>query len=270
VRLTTPQCLDAIERHTRGLAEAAAGHLDAPIEHCPGWSMADLVWHLTDVHWFWNHIADTRPLEEPSELTRPERPSDELLVPGLLSGLDTLAETLRGADQDAPCWTWGLDEHVRFITGHQVQEAAVHHWDALNAIGAVERWGMLPVDAIDAVEEFLTESVGNRRWPVKDAEPMGGRIWFYPSCEDKAPCPQWVIQDGARPGTITFTVDGMDGLADSEGDPTVVGNDVQAPDVLLWLYRRVPDDDPRIFDPAELSAPRRQLVQRFRALTFTD
>ena len=32
-------------------------HLERPVEHCPGWNVADLVWHLTEVHWFWSTIA---------------------------------------------------------------------------------------------------------------------------------------------------------------------------------------------------------------------
>lgn len=268
MRLTTEQCLDAIERHTRGLAEAAAGHLDARIEHCPDWSMADLVWHLTDVHWFWNHIASERPSEEPRGLDRPERPADDQLVDRLLAGLDTLVGTLGGADQDAACWTWGLEEDVRFITRHQVQEAAVHHWDALNAVGAAHRWGIRPVDAIDAVEEFLTESVGNERWPRPDAEPIGGQIWFCPCFDDTALCPQWVIEDGDARGTVRLRTDQIEEVDDQVS--SVVGSHVQASDVLLWLYRRLPDDDPRIFDREHLSAGRLRVVERFRGLTFTN
>jgi uncharacterized protein (TIGR03083 family) len=259
--LTTAQCLDAIERHTRGLADAATAHLEARIEHCPDWSMADLVWHLTSVHWFWTWIATELPATEPQDLHRPQRPGDEALVAGLVAGMETLIATLRAADQDAPCWTWGLEENVRFITRHQVQEAAVHHWDALNAMGRANEWAMYPVDAIDAVDEFLTHSVGNRRWPVENAEPMAGTVWFCPCYADTDVCPAWYIFDGEVPGTVDVEIDLPQARTEralgSHGDPATL---------LLWLYRRVPDRS--AFFDCDLGAEDRALLSRFRALTY--
>jgi alpha-beta hydrolase superfamily lysophospholipase len=46
--LTTAECVSAIERHSAGFAEATRGNLDASVRHCPGWTVADLVAHLTD------------------------------------------------------------------------------------------------------------------------------------------------------------------------------------------------------------------------------
>ena len=46
-----------IRRHSAGLAAAARDNLDARVEHCPDWSVADLVWHVSGVHWFWGTIA---------------------------------------------------------------------------------------------------------------------------------------------------------------------------------------------------------------------
>lgn len=258
--LSVDQCLDAIERHTRGLAVVAETDLAARIEHCPEWSMADLVWHLTGVHRFWEHIARERPSEAP-ELPEVPRPADEELVPGLLAGMETLGATLRAADQDAPCWTWGLEENVRFITRHQVQEAAVHHWDALNAVGTEHIWNVEDVAAIDAVDEFLTHSVGNRRWPKEDAEPIGGTVWFRPSTADAPPAPTWRITDGEQPGTVRVTVGGPDEIAGP-----VTGHHVDPARLLLWLYRRVPEPG---FDPAETDEGR-DLIHRFQALTYTD
>jgi uncharacterized protein (TIGR03083 family) len=262
--LTIERCVAEIDRHTRGLAEAATGHLDRRIAHCPGWTMADLVWHLTGVHWFWNHVASSRPTQEPSDLERLERPVATELVATLLSGVETLTATLRSADQDSTCWTWGLEQNVGFITRHQVQEAAVHHWDALDAVGRSSRWSMDPVAAIDSVEEFLTESVANRRWPKADVEPMRGTIWFCPCFADTAICPTWHIHDGEARGTVAFeSYEGeapeIDGLAD--------GDHVDPAALLLWLYRRVPDSD---IDSMGRFGARRPLLERFRAFTETD
>lgn len=233
--------LAAITHHTRGLAGAAENGLDRPVEHCPGWTVADLVWHLTEVHWFWNEVARDRPLDEP-DLVTPERPADENLVAALLAGVEVLAGTLRAADQDAPCWTWGLEENVGFITRHQVQEAAVHHWDAVNAVGG--DWAMSDVLAMDAVDEFLTHSVANLRWPAPHLEPLGGTLSLLAGGR------RFTLTDGDVPGTLAHAVDDVDAAGT---DPA---------DLLLWLFRRLPDD--------RIQADPRALLERFRAFTSTD
>jgi uncharacterized protein (TIGR03083 family) len=244
--LTVEDCLAAITSHTRGLAGAAEGNLDVRIEHCPDWSMADLVWHLTSVHWFWNQVATLLPRAAPEDLERPERPADDALIAALLAGVATLTDTLRSADQQARCWTWGLEENVWFITRHQVQEAAVHHWDAVNAAG-VGSWSMDDLAATDAVEEFLTQSVSNSRWPNPDAAPLGAAL------ELSGPT-DWRITDGA-PGTLAF--DHGPVSSDAVGP-------VRSADVLLWLYRRTPSSASTLPDEDDL------LAQRFRAFTNTD
>lgn len=265
--LTVEQSLEAITLHTRGLAEAADGHLDARIEHCPDWSMADLVWHLTGVHRFWEYVARERP-SEPPDLPEVARPADHELVPGMLAGLDALVATLGSADQDAPCWTWGLEENVGFITRHQVQEAAVHHWDAVNA-ARTDSWAMDPVVAMDAVDEFLTHSTANSRWPSEGAAPLHGQLWFC-ACVGQSPeADSWYVQDGDLHGTLahrTFHL-GDDAATAEEaaaGD-TSVGGHGSAEDFLLWLYRRIPNpciDASWIGDQA--------LLDRFRRFTNTD
>jgi hypothetical protein len=206
--MSVADCLAAIASHTRGLAEAAEGHLDARIEHCPDWSMADLVWHLASVHWFWNEIATRLPLTEPEDLLRPGRPDDHELIPTLLAGVEILAGTLRAADQQAPCWTWGQEQNVWFITRHQVQEAAVHHWDAVNATTG-HGWAMDCVMAMDAIDEFLTHSIANPRWPMPDAEPLGATFTL--------PGTTFSVADGVVPGTLTHTNDGVEAPGDDPG-----------------------------------------------------
>ena len=73
---------------------------------------------------------------------------------------------LRTADGTVPVWTWAPQQDIAFIRRHQVQEAAVHHWDAVRAAG-----GQLAIEApvaADSIEEFLTFSV-----PTLAAYPPG-------------------------------------------------------------------------------------------------
>ena len=134
--LSTLPAIAAITEHSAGFAEAARGDLGARVEHCPGWSVADLVSHLTEVHWFWATIVEGPLAAPPEQSAEPARAADADLVDAFVLGAARLVEVLREADQSASCWTWaGWRQDVAFVTRHQVQEAAVHHWDAVHAAG---------------------------------------------------------------------------------------------------------------------------------------
>jgi len=238
VQLTVEQCLVAIESHTRALAAAAETDLDARIEHCPDWSMSDLVWHLIGVHRFWNKVATDLPADEPDEVSDQDRPADDLLIAELLRGMEAMVATLRAADQDAACWTWGLEQNVRFITRHQVQEAAVHHWDAVNAGRDAEPWSIDPVVAMDAVDEMLTHSLPNERWPADDVDGLGGTLWFC-ACLDPVPeADSWHVFDGDLPGTLGHRTYHLGERAPQIEGPSL-GAHVSAGDLLLWFYERI-------------------------------
>ena len=265
--LSTADCLAAIEGHSSGLASAARGNLEARVEHCPDWSVADLVWHLTEVHWFWATIAGELLTEPPDESRRPGRPADAQLVDGFAAGAGRLVDVLRSADQGAHCWTWAPQQQdVAFVTRHQVQEAAVHHWDGGHAAG--QRVEIDPAVAADAVEEFLTFSVSSEADPADPPRPaLGGAIWLRASSTRDGSSPTWLITDGRSPGTTTWRVvaTGAD-PTDVAGDVPTVGGDVDPDRVLLWLYGRVPTPwvDGRSGDGDAA------VLDRFRALTFTD
>ncbi len=245
--LSTFDCIAAITRHSAGFAEATRDHLDARVEHCPDWSVADLVGHLTEVHWFWATIAEELPASPPDGSRRPARADDTDLVDAFITGAAHLVEVLRNADQAAPCWTWAPQQQdVAFITRHQVQEAAVHHWDAVNAAGG--RLELDPALAADSVDEFLTFSVASDADPEDSpGEPLAGTLVLRAADTGDA----WTLTDGDRPGTVRVTA----GAAEA---PTL---EASASDLLLWLYGR------RELDTSTVPA---DLLARFRGLAFTD
>jgi uncharacterized protein (TIGR03083 family) len=245
--LTTEECLAAITAHSAGIAAASRGNLSADVEHCPDWSVGDLVWHLSEVHWFWATIAEERLGAPPDESRRPSRPADDALVDGFQKGAARLVDVLGAADQSATCWTWAPQQQdVAFITRHQVQEAAVHHWDAVHAAG-----GSLGIEAevaADSVDEFLTFSVSTEADPAEPPVPSLEATFVLRASDTRD---AWTLTDGSLPGTLTVTRVGDDDA------PTVTA---PASDLLLWLYARV-DLDTGL--PAGLE-------NRFRALAFTD
>ena len=245
--LTTEDCIAAISTHSAGFATAVRGNLDARVEHCPDWSVADLVWHLTNVHWFWATIAEEQPSSPPDETRRPGRVPDDGLVGTFESGAARLVQVLRDADQSASCWTWApLQQDVAFITRHQVQEAAVHHWDAVNAAGGTLE--IEPAIASDSIEEFLTFSVSSDADPAEPARPaLDGSFTLRATDIDAS----WTLTDGRSPGTMLARP-----VADDAPEIAAA-----ASDLLLWLYART-DLDTSAVDPA--------LLGRFRDLCFTD
>lgn len=241
-----------IAAHSAGLADAAEANLDAPVEHCPGWTVADLVGHVRQVHWFWGLMAEQR-LAAPPETEPPEAPAREELVSQFRAGALRLVQILRSADQQAPVWTWApTQQNIAFISRHQVQEAAVHRWDAEHAAG--RRFDFDVPVSVDSIEEFLTFSVSSIADQPEQPKPsLGGRLVLSASDADAA----WTITDDEQPGTVRFS------RGAAEGAPAVTGT---ASDLLLWLYRRV--ELP--VTPGADGAPAEPLVRRFRALTFTD
>ena len=245
--LSLRRSLDAIAQHSRGLAEAARDNLDACVEHCPDWSVADLVWHVTEVHWFWGTIVEERLTAPPDQGRRPPRPDDTELVDAFQVRAVRLVEVLREADQSAHCWTWaGWQQDVAFVTRHQVQEAAVHHWDAVHAAGG--GYAVEPRVAADSVDEFLHFSVASDDDPDEPTmPPFEATLAFHATDTGDA----WTLTDG-KPGTAQVS----SGV--SAGAPAL---EATAGDLLLWLYGRVDLDT---------CAVPHDVLARFRALCFTD
>ena len=244
--------VDAIASHSAGFA-AAASQADplAPVASCPGWTVADLVSHLTEVHWFWSTIVEERLQEPPSDDLHPVSAKPDDLIPAFEAGADRLVRVLRAARDEEPVWTWAPSRHdVGFVRRHQVQEAAVHHWDAENALGRELTIGTRI--AVDSISEFLTFSVSSQADPADPPrQPLDGS--FALSCTD-APV-SWIISDGPVPGTVAFRELGSDEPAEV---PVISAT---SSDLLLWLYKRV---------HVNASAVPIDLTHRFRHLTFTD
>ncbi len=152
--------LQAIRADSTRFSEALSGvDLEVPVPSCPGWSVRALVEHLGGVQRFW---ADTVRAADPGQPTRvehvpPRRPDD--LAEWMRASTELLLGALADSTDDAPCWTWwGEPRTSGAVARHQVQESAVHRWDAQSAVGTPA-----PIEATvadDGVGEFLEIFVG--------------------------------------------------------------------------------------------------------------
>ncbi len=223
-----------IARHSTGFAASASRDLDAKVSGCPGWDVADLVAHLTQVHWFWATIVESHLTNEADVPAHPARAARERLIDQFRIGAEHLVTVLRTADQSEHVWTWApAHQNVAFITRHQVQEAAVHHWDAADAVG--DEMTIAPVVAADAIAETISVSLPSVEYPADvGTEPLGAPVILR--CSDTGEA--WVFTDGLVPLTLS---------AEPVVGPSPAGVDelsAPAADLLLWLYRRIPLGSP--------------------------
>ena len=206
-----PQYLVALARDGAAFAETVTGALDRPVRSCPGWSVADLTYHVGEVHHFWAGIVEHRH-GDPAAMAEPPRPDDDHLVDWFRRQLAHLERVLATADPTAVHWTWSAEQNTAFVIRRMAQETAVHLWDAQDAVGATH-----PIEANlaeDGVDEFV---VHFSPWRKKDALPVGGRVEF-------------VI---AETGHVVRT----GGLGEVDAVVTA-----PASDLLLALWRRIPLD----------------------------
>jgi uncharacterized protein (TIGR03083 family) len=263
--LSVDQCTTTIAAHSAALADAADGNLDAAVEYCPGWTVRDLLHHITEVHWFWATIVEERITERPDHLEHPERAGDDDIVARFRAAAQHLVEVLSTADPDTHVWTWAVrQQDVAFVVRHQVQETLVHHWDAAHAAGgSVAVDPAVAADSVDEMLEFSVLNAGNYVSPEDDPLPPALDGTFALRCTDSDSA--WVVTDGDVPGLTAVTATTASDVA-AQGLRAVTGTGGQ---LLLWLYDRH-GDPAGDADTTAVDAADPELLTRFRPLCFTD
>ncbi|MGW3497181.1 maleylpyruvate isomerase family mycothiol-dependent enzyme [Streptomyces sp. NPDC001020] len=230
---------------------ASAPSLDAQVPTCPEWTLLDLAQHLGGVHRFWAAAVAAGPAAVPPAESEPElveaAPRErEALLAWSAASTQQLLDALREAGPDRGCWTWWgpsqSPQTAGAVARHQVQEAAVHTYDAQITLGTPQP---LPDEAaLDGVEEFLSTCCAwKSAWPHQpaaiDFQATEGRSWRLS-----------LSSDGARstrlpaPGTA----------AGDRPDTAVASARGTAGELLLALYDRIPmdslelDGDRQLFD----------------------
>jgi uncharacterized protein (TIGR03083 family) len=234
--LSYEQLVAHVAERSAVLRSAVAGVLDAPVPACPDWTGRDLVAHLGEVQRSWAANVLAGPADSSAADVADTEPSGDLLD-WSEGGTDALVAALRGVDPDQGVWTWWREpKTVAAVARHQVQEAAVHAWDALDAAGRPEA---LPTPvALDGIDEFFAVEVpGNQKWPHADVT--------VAVVAQESPDSAWLV-------ALTDGV-GQVSRGPAAGDAVLRGS---ASDLVLALYGR------RGLDPAGVSGDR-ELAGRF-------
>lgn len=232
-RVEPSELISTVEREGAAFADACrrAG-LDVVVPSCPGWTVDDLLWHLTEVHHFWCWVLTER-AQRPDAYVEPGRPTDEALLDMYSSGLARLVEALRTTPSETAIWTWTDDHGAGWLLRRMAHETAIHRWDAEDAAGAAQ-----PLDAAlasDGIDEFLTWFLA----PAEGAEPVAGSVHIH--CGDVAG--EWTLRPAG---------DGFDVTREhAKGDCALRGT---ASDLLLALWRRQPMSTIDVVGDADVAA----------------
>ena len=260
--LTPQQCTEAIAGHSRLLADVATDQLDQDVEFCPGWTVRDLVQHVTQVQWFWATVVEDRLTDRPTQLQDPPGAPDDQAIAVFRAGAEHLVAVLTQTDPATHVWTWApAQQDAGFVVRHQVQEIVVHHWDAAHAVGqSVE---VDPEVGADCVDEMLEFSVLNANNVDDDPLPPPLDGTFAVRCTDSDHA--WIVADGDQPGTSRVTATTAT-AAEAQGTPAVTGTGGQ---LILWLYARH-GDPAGDADTSRVDDAYPGLLDRFRKLCYTD
>jgi len=231
-----------LDRESRRFAEVLGGVDPAiPVPSCPDWTAADLVWHLTEVQWFWGSIAGDRITDagavDAADQDKPDRPGgyqDLLALFG--TARERLAAAVADGPDDTPLWSWAAEQTLRFTRRRQAHEALIHRVDAELTAG-IPVQPLDPQLAADGIDEVLTVMwAGMPAW----ASFLPGEGVLAIQSADTGN--DWLIELGRMSGTSTNTGKTYDGPAIAMLESGARAADAQvrgkATDLDQWLWNR--------------------------------
>lgn len=163
-------------------AAARRSDLDALIESCPGWTMRDLVRHLSEIHlWAAAHVARRTSkmwVDDLAELSEswPDLalfwPDDDDLVDHYLATNANLVRELRSAPADLDAMTFLVaPSPLAMWARRQAHEISIHRLDAQSASGSMT--GFESRLAADGIDELLMAFAPRRNTlPIEDTKTM--------------------------------------------------------------------------------------------------
>lgn len=233
--------LEAVRVNCALLAAAArTAGLEAPVPTCPGWTVAELVGHVSRRLRWATEIIETKAQERVSRSKLPEPGEGDDPVEWFEAGAAGLLSTLEAIDPETTVWTFASAEPApaRFWIRRMAHETAIHRVDAESAAGRAS-----PVEpaavAADGIDEFL-ELLAVGKGPDDRMAGLTGSFHFHTTDVDG----EWVVvfDDGA----VTVRRE------HAKADVAVRG---AASDLELFLYNRRGTDGLDVFgDPALVAA----------------
>jgi uncharacterized protein (TIGR03083 family) len=211
------------------------GEPAAGVPSCPGWTLADLGWHLAEVQHFWSSIVEDL-LDDPGPVRDLQRPEDAALADLASEQASRLSAALAARSPEDVCWSWHEDGgSVGWVQRRQAHEALIHRVDAELATGRAP--ALDPVLAVDGVDEILSVIIGwVPPWGRFDTE---GRTAVIETTDVPG---TWMIEFGRFLGSSpnsgkTYDQDAVRVVDPGSRPPDVVVRG-KAADLDLWLWGR--------------------------------
>ncbi|WP_052668211.1 maleylpyruvate isomerase N-terminal domain-containing protein [Nitriliruptor alkaliphilus] len=248
------------EESARFLRALRRTDLERVVPSTPGWSAADLAWHLAEVQWFWGAVvADL--LDDVEPLVEPERPtSDRELLATVARRSADLVTALERRDGSEACWSWFEGGgHVGWVARRQAHEAIIHRVDAELVAGAPVS-DVAPAVAADGIDELLRDMIATPSWASFHPDGTAVRVDATDTGDS------WVLGFGRFTGTSPATGERYDQdvarvLEDAED--VVVGTTISgaAWDLDRWLWGRGPADPLRLGGDASVAFRLRAIAE---------
>ena len=252
--MDTARHIEMLERESHAFGRMIVdADIAAPVPSCPGWTIADLVWHLTSVQHFWGAIAENL-LEDPSEVSEADRVDDALLAIAFQSASHRLIEAVRRHPPTARCWTWDDDEGtIGWVARRQHHEAAIHRVDLEQATGVDAV--LDDESALDGIDEMIDVQLdGFPEWGrfesgrIVEIAPVGSHSRF--------------VDVGEFFGSSPTTGTSYDGPAARRATPGPAEAKVSgpAPIIDMWMWGRTGIDRLDVTGDEKLVAQLRSVI----------
>lgn len=215
----------------------AATESSTAVPSCPGWSVADLTWHLAEVQYFWAAIVG-RLLLDPGSVPDLERPAPDALRDLFREQSQSLVDALQSRNAEDECWSWHASGRtVGWIRRRQAHEALIHRVDAELAAGIVpEVREDVAADGVDEVLAIYLDAGDLPDWATFHGDGSSARVGL----KDGA---SWTVLLGRFTGTSPDSGKTYDEPAmcisdlDTTPDVELRGS---ASSLDLWLWGRGP------------------------------
>lgn len=176
--LTVDQHLEAVAARTAVVADIVGGvDLAADVPTCPGWSLYDLVAHLSGVHrWATAQVRGEREADPGPMFAAPAEAA--ALVAWLTEGAGRLMEALRSAPDDLEALRFLNDAPAPrpFWARRQAHETTIHSVDAqAAALGRTPAGGETGIHrelAVDGLDELLNGFLPRERSQLRHRSPI--------------------------------------------------------------------------------------------------
>lgn len=239
--LTADRYREVVAANVDAISAVAAGHLDAGVEHCPGFDVGQLLEHTGAFCRIVNgRVIDDEwtPASGNWQESSSEVGSDPLAWHRRWGA--ALVASLRTANPSESVRTWAGQRTRYFWFRRAAQELTIHRFDAEHAVGATT--AIDPIVALDGLDEFLGE-FGKRAAPLFGGS---GETFLF------------IAQDVGAAYAVTTRADGFELHAGSTPDVTA-----RAPAEVLYrfVWGRATADDLDVSGDAGLVARWHELVR---------